>query len=222
MTIRVFVDANIYIGDAAILPRHPGLRKVDPVRCRVPADESFGVRNLLRHFQFSAKLDDGNERRIDCRPAFHLSRHKRRRQKRFLLKGIGGDDTQSGRQAPRKSPWPPRFNPKKLIVNLGDAERLWAGCGCLHLHSNYMLNRGYAYATIISSKYHGQALLSHLAALYPHSTLQAWQQKLNNGEVTLNGGSRHWKRIGQVGPNTCLEPATMDGTGRPSALRSAV
>jgi 23S rRNA pseudouridine1911/1915/1917 synthase len=50
-----------------------------------------------------------------------------------------------------------------------------------------MLNRGYAYATIISSKYHGQTLLSHLASLYPHSTPQAWQQKLNNGEVTLNG-----------------------------------
>ena len=50
-----------------------------------------------------------------------------------------------------------------------------------------MLNRGYAYATIISSKYHGQTLLSHLASLYPHSTRQAWQQKLNNGEVTLNG-----------------------------------
>jgi 23S rRNA pseudouridine1911/1915/1917 synthase len=52
---------------------------------------------------------------------------------------------------------------------------------------NYVLNRGYAYATIISSKYHGQTLLSHLALLYPHSTAQAWQQKLNNGEVTLNG-----------------------------------
>ena len=50
-----------------------------------------------------------------------------------------------------------------------------------------MLNRGYAYTTVISSKYHGQTLLSHLAALYPHSTPQAWQQKLNNGEVTLNG-----------------------------------
>src|SRR5437764_8823261 len=50
-----------------------------------------------------------------------------------------------------------------------------------------MLNRGYAYATIISSKYHGQPLLSHLASLYPHSTPQAWQQKLSNGEVTLNG-----------------------------------
>jgi 23S rRNA pseudouridine1911/1915/1917 synthase len=50
-----------------------------------------------------------------------------------------------------------------------------------------MLNRGYAYTTIISSKYHGQTLLSHLASLYPHSLPQAWQQKLNKGEVTLNG-----------------------------------
>ncbi|HEY4089387.1 MAG TPA: RluA family pseudouridine synthase [Bryobacteraceae bacterium] len=50
-----------------------------------------------------------------------------------------------------------------------------------------MLNRGYAYATVISSKYQGQTLLSHLARLYPHSTPQAWQQKLNNGEVTLDG-----------------------------------
>jgi 23S rRNA pseudouridine1911/1915/1917 synthase len=50
-----------------------------------------------------------------------------------------------------------------------------------------MLNRGYAYSTIISGKHHSQTLLSHLASLYPHSTAQAWQQKLNNGEVTLNG-----------------------------------
>ena len=50
-----------------------------------------------------------------------------------------------------------------------------------------MLKRGYAYTTVISSKYHGQTLLSHLASLYPHSTPQAWQQKLNNGEITLNG-----------------------------------
>ena len=50
-----------------------------------------------------------------------------------------------------------------------------------------MLNRGYAYTTNNSRKYHGEALLSHLASLYPHSTPQGWQQKLNNGEVTLNG-----------------------------------
>jgi hypothetical protein len=30
---------------------------------------------------------------------------------------------------------------------------------CHSLHSTYMLNRGYAYTTIISSKYHGQTLL---------------------------------------------------------------
>ena len=50
-----------------------------------------------------------------------------------------------------------------------------------------MLNRGYAYTTIISSKYDGETLLAHLANRYPHSTPQAWQQRLNNGEVTLNG-----------------------------------
>ena len=50
-----------------------------------------------------------------------------------------------------------------------------------------MLNRGYAYTTIISSKYHGRTLLSHLASLYPHSTPQTWQQTLNNSEVTING-----------------------------------
>jgi 23S rRNA pseudouridine1911/1915/1917 synthase len=50
-----------------------------------------------------------------------------------------------------------------------------------------VINQGYAYTTIISSKYHGETLLSHLATLYPRSTPQAWQQKLNNGEVTLNG-----------------------------------
>jgi len=52
---------------------------------------------------------------------------------------------------------------------------------------NHMLNRGYAYTTIIGSKDHGRTLLSHLASLYPHSTPQAWQQNLNNREVTLNG-----------------------------------
>jgi len=50
-----------------------------------------------------------------------------------------------------------------------------------------MLNRGHAYTTIIGSKHHGQTLLSHLASLYSHSSPQAWQQRLNNGEVSLNG-----------------------------------
>lgn len=55
------------------------------------------------------------------------------------------------------------------------------------LHSNCMLNRGYAYTTIIGSKQDGKTLLAHLAGLYTHSTPQAWQQRLNGGEVTLNG-----------------------------------
>src|SRR4051794_11923299 len=50
-----------------------------------------------------------------------------------------------------------------------------------------MLNRGYAYTTIIGGNHHGQTLLFHLASHYPHSTPQAWQQKLDQGEVTLNG-----------------------------------
>jgi 23S rRNA pseudouridine1911/1915/1917 synthase len=50
-----------------------------------------------------------------------------------------------------------------------------------------MLNRGHAYATIISSRDHGRTLLSHLASLYSHSTSEAWQQRLNDGEVTVEG-----------------------------------
>ncbi len=50
-----------------------------------------------------------------------------------------------------------------------------------------MLNRGHAYTAIISPKHRGRILLSHLASLYPHSTQQDWQQKLNNHEVTING-----------------------------------
>jgi 23S rRNA pseudouridine1911/1915/1917 synthase len=52
-----------------------------------------------------------------------------------------------------------------------------------------MLNRGHTYTTIISSKNQGRTLLSHLASLYPHSSQQAWQQNLNNREVTLNGAT---------------------------------
>lgn len=50
-----------------------------------------------------------------------------------------------------------------------------------------MLNQGYAYTTIIGSQFHGRTLLAHLADLYPHSTSQAWQQNLTEGEVTLDG-----------------------------------
>jgi 23S rRNA pseudouridine1911/1915/1917 synthase len=50
-----------------------------------------------------------------------------------------------------------------------------------------MLNRGYAYTSILTTKHDGRTLLSHLASLYPHSSPQAWQQNLTNGEVTIDG-----------------------------------
>jgi 23S rRNA pseudouridine1911/1915/1917 synthase len=50
-----------------------------------------------------------------------------------------------------------------------------------------MLNRGYAYTTIISSRDHGRTLLSHLASLYPHSTPQGWRHNLDDRQVTIDG-----------------------------------
>jgi 23S rRNA pseudouridine1911/1915/1917 synthase len=99
-----------------------------------------------------------------------------------------------------------------------------------------MLNRGYAYTTIIGSKYCGQTLLSHLASVYPHSTRHAWQQRLNNGEVTLNGvaatGSESitsgqslvWNRAPWIEPDTpqhfevLFEDAHLLAVNKPSGL----
>jgi 23S rRNA pseudouridine1911/1915/1917 synthase len=50
-----------------------------------------------------------------------------------------------------------------------------------------MLNRGYAYRTIIGGEQQGRTVLAHLASLYPHSSKEAWQEKLDSGEVSLNG-----------------------------------
>jgi len=50
-----------------------------------------------------------------------------------------------------------------------------------------MRNQGYAFTTTIGSEHHGQTLLFHLASLYPHSSAEVWQQRLSNGEITLNG-----------------------------------
>ena len=55
------------------------------------------------------------------------------------------------------------------------------------VHSAPLLNRGYAYTSIIGSEHHGQTLLSHLAGLYSHSSAEGWQEKLDRGEVTLDG-----------------------------------
>lgn len=50
-----------------------------------------------------------------------------------------------------------------------------------------MRNQGYAYTSTIGIEDQGRDLLAHLAKLYPHSSAEAWQQNLNNGEVTLDG-----------------------------------
>jgi 23S rRNA pseudouridine1911/1915/1917 synthase len=50
-----------------------------------------------------------------------------------------------------------------------------------------MRNSGYAYTTTISSRYAGEELRAHLAGLYPHSSAAEWQEKLDGGEVTLDG-----------------------------------
>jgi 23S rRNA pseudouridine1911/1915/1917 synthase len=50
-----------------------------------------------------------------------------------------------------------------------------------------MLNRGYAYTSIIGSEAHGRTLLSHLASVYKHSSVQSWQRRLDDGEVTVDG-----------------------------------
>lgn len=50
-----------------------------------------------------------------------------------------------------------------------------------------MLNRGCTHASIINPQHHGQTLLAHLASLYTHSTPQTWQERLDRGELTLDG-----------------------------------
>jgi 23S rRNA pseudouridine1911/1915/1917 synthase len=50
-----------------------------------------------------------------------------------------------------------------------------------------MLNRGYAYTSVVRGEDHGRGLLSHLAGVYPHSSAEAWQENLDNGEVTVDG-----------------------------------
>jgi 23S rRNA pseudouridine1911/1915/1917 synthase len=50
-----------------------------------------------------------------------------------------------------------------------------------------MLNRGYAYTTMIGSRDHGQTLLLHLTGRYAHSSRDVWQQRLNDCEISVNG-----------------------------------
>lgn len=50
-----------------------------------------------------------------------------------------------------------------------------------------MRNQGHSYTAVVSGKHHRQPLIAHLATLYPHSSEETWQARLNHGEVTLNG-----------------------------------
>jgi 23S rRNA pseudouridine1911/1915/1917 synthase len=99
-----------------------------------------------------------------------------------------------------------------------------------------MRNRGYSYTAIIGGECRGRNLLSHLASVYPHSTADAWQQNLDNGEVTLDGvvaGGREvvaagqtlvWNRPPWVEPEAPLhfevlfEDANLLAVSKPSGL----
>ncbi|MDE1160797.1 MAG: RluA family pseudouridine synthase [Acidobacteriaceae bacterium] len=64
-----------------------------------------------------------------------------------------------------------------------------------------MLNRGYDYTTLIGRQHDGCPLLTHLAGLYTHSSVEEWQRKLDQGEVTVDGvlaGGSELLRAGQV------------------------
>ena len=136
------------------------------------------------------------------------------------------------------------FQPKRMPIQAAvwlsgmrmTPSHLPHAAGAIRLHSNHMLNRGYAYTTIISSKYQGRTLLGHLVSLYPHSTPEAWQQKLNNGEVTVNGVSANgsesltsgqtlvWNRPPWIEPDApqhfeiLLEDAHLLAVNKPSGL----
>src|ERR1017187_10354458 len=76
---------------------------------------------------------------------------------------------------------------------------------CHSLHSNYMLNRGYA-------------LGKPLPPLNPTSLATKTEHRRSHPQRR----HRHRKGIGHFRPNPCLEPSTLDRTRLPSALRSPV
>jgi 23S rRNA pseudouridine1911/1915/1917 synthase len=99
-----------------------------------------------------------------------------------------------------------------------------------------MLNRGYAYTSVIRSEDHGRTLVSHLVSLYPHSSAEEWQQRLDDGEVTVDGvsvaGSESvssgrtlvWKRPPWIEPDApqeftvLFEDAHLLAVNKPSGL----
>lgn len=99
-----------------------------------------------------------------------------------------------------------------------------------------MLNRGYAYTSTVGEKDDGQTLLAHLASQYPHASVQAWQEKLDKGEVSVDGvpaggsevlrsGQRlEWRRPPWVEPDAprefdvLFEDAHLLAVSKPSGL----
>jgi len=75
---------------------------------------------------------------------------------------------------------------------------------------------GYAYTTIISSKYHGQPLLSHLASLYPQLNPTSLATKTEQRRSHPQPRHRPPKANRSFGSNPCLEPSTLDRTRLPS------
>ena len=64
-----------------------------------------------------------------------------------------------------------------------------------------MLNRGYAYRAVVGSEGRGRTVLAHLARVYGHSTAEVWQERLDGGEVTVDGvvaGGGEVLRAGQT------------------------
>lgn len=50
-----------------------------------------------------------------------------------------------------------------------------------------LLNQGYSYRSVIDGAWAGQTLVDHLAGIYTHSTRETWRQRLELGEVFLDG-----------------------------------
>jgi len=54
------------------------------------------------------------------------------------------------------------------------------------------LNQGYSYRHVLGPGATGHSALSYLASVFPHSPASAWRERLDVGEVTLDGKRAHW------------------------------
>ena len=61
------------------------------------------------------------------------------------------------------------------------------------------MNKGYAYTEQVNKKAHGQTVLSYLSTGYTHSSLELWQQRIDQGEVYLNHQLAHISSVLKAG-----------------------